>query len=112
MHGLQYMAMVYWYVEKKEEVTGAVPRGLGSMNVARFVFFGAIYAIVFHLAIGGGLEEMSFGLITALQEDVNFSAEKATGFYAATAVSAASACHYYLDSYIWKIRETKTQEGL
>ncbi len=114
MHGLQYMAMVYWYVEKKEQVTGAVPRGLGSLSIVRYVFYGAIYAAVFHLAIGGGFNEMSFGLITALEGDeaINFSTEKATGFYAATAVSAASVCHYYLDSYIWKIRETKTQEGL
>ena len=114
MHGIQYMAMVYWYVEKKEEVTGAVPRWLGTLDVPRFLFFGALYAVVFHFAIGGGLEEMSFGLITALQADnaIHFSAEKATGFYAATAVSAASACHYYLDSYIWKLREAKTREGL
>lgn len=114
MHGLQYMAMVYWYVEKKEEVTGAVPRGIGSLNVMRFIFFGALYAIVFHLAIGGGVEEMSFGLVSALQSDgaLDFTAEQATGFYAATAVSAASVCHYYLDSYIWKIRESRTQEGL
>ncbi len=52
--------------------------------------------------------------VTALQAEsgLNFSAEQATGFYAATAVSAGAACHDYLGSYIGKIREAKTREGL
>lgn len=114
MHGVQYMLMVYWYVEKKEDVTGKTPRLLGHMNILRFLLYGGLYAVVFHFATGGSVADMSFGLVNALQADkmLDFSAEKATGFYAATAISAAAACHYYLDSYIWKIREVKTQEGL
>ncbi len=114
VHGMQYILMVYWYVDKKEQVTGATPRLLGSMSFGRYFFYGMIYAVVFHLMTGGGFDTLGFGLVTALQAEsgLNFSAEQATGFYAATAVSAGAACHYYLDSYIWKIREAKTQEGL
>lgn len=70
--------------------------------------------MLFHLATGGDLSPFGFGLVESLQNDefLNYSAEKATGFYAATAVSAVAACHYYLDSYIWKVRDPKSQEGL
>jgi hypothetical protein len=114
MHGVQYIAMVYWYVEKKEEMTGATPRLLGHMSATRYVFYGLLYAVIFHFATGGSVDAMSFGLISALQDDsaLKFTAEQATGFYAATAVSAAGVCHYYLDSYIWKLREPKIREGL
>ena len=41
-----------------------------------------------------------FGLVHLLQADevLQWSREKATGFYAATAISAAAAYHYYVDS--------------
>jgi hypothetical protein len=114
MHGVQYMLMVYWYVDNKAERNGATPRLLGRLNVARFMLFGGLYAIAFHFGTGGDISAMSFGLIDALQADdgLGYTVEQATGFYAATAVSAAAACHYYLDSYIWKVRDPKTQEGL
>ncbi|MFT5443022.1 MAG: hypothetical protein ACI8W3_002067 [Myxococcota bacterium] len=114
MHGLQYMVMVYWYLDNKAERAQQVPRFFGRLNAARFIGFGLMYGVLFHLATGGDVSLFGFGLIESLQEDefLQYSAEKATGFYAATAVSAAAACHYYLDSYIWKVRDPKTQEGL
>lgn len=83
MHGVQYMLMVYWYVDNKAERTGATPRLLGRLNVQRFILFGALYAIAFHIGTGGGISVMSFGLIDALQQDaiLQYSAEKATAFY-------------------------------
>jgi hypothetical protein len=106
--------MVYWYVENKAERTGRTPLLLSHLSMPRYLLLGAIYALVFHFATGGNVTVLGFGLINALQADevLQFSVEKATGFYAATAVSAAAACHYYLDSYIWKVRDPQTQEGL
>ncbi len=114
MHGVQYILMVYWYVENKAERTGRTPLLLSNLNLSRYLLLGAAYAIVYHFVTGGNLSLLSFGLINSLQSDpiLNFSLEKATGFYAATAISAAAACHYYLDSYIWKIRDPEIQEGL
>ena len=114
MHGVQYIVMVYWYIGRKEERTGQTPRLMHHFSLARFLLLAAVYAVVFQLATGAGLADMSFGLMSALQTDdfLHFSSEKAVGFYAATAVSAASACHYYLDSFIWKVSDSKTQEGL
>jgi hypothetical protein len=114
MHGVQYIAFVYWYLGRKAETTGRRPRLLSRFNLWRFLLLAAVYAVVFQLAVGSGLADFSFGLVQALQQDeyLRFSAEKATGFYAATAVSAAAAVHYYVDSFIWKVSDSNTQQGL
>jgi hypothetical protein len=114
MHGVQYILMVYWYIERKADRTGQTPRLLSYLTLPRYLLYAGVYAVVFHVVTGGDLSHFSFGLITSLQVDgaLQFDAEKATGLYAATAISAASACHYYLDSYIWKVRDPVIQEGL
>jgi len=114
MHGVQYIAMVYWYLERKEEKTQRRPRFLGRLVWWRFLGLGLLYAVLFQLAIGAGLGDFSFGLVSVLQADpaYGFSPERASGFYAATAINAAGACHYYLDSFIWKVSDTRTQDGL
>jgi hypothetical protein len=114
MHGVQYIVFVYWYLGKKAEATGQRPRLMGNFSLGRFLMFGAVYAVLFQLAVGSGLGDFSFGLVQILQEDefLNFSVEKASGFYAATAVSAAAAVHYYVDSFVWKVSDKRTQQGL
>ncbi len=114
MHGVQYILMVYWYIERKAERTGKTPLLLSNLNLTRYLLLGGVYAVVFHVATGGNLPLLTFGLVDSLQADpiLQFSFAKAIGFSAATAISAAGVCHYYLDSYIWKIRDLKTQEGL
>lgn len=114
MHGVQYIAMVYWYLERKAEKTDRRPRFLGRLVWWRFLGLGILYALLFQLAIGADLGDFTFGLVSVLQADpaYGFSAERASGFYAATAINAAGACHYYLDSFIWKVSDTKTQDGL
>lgn len=114
MHGVQYILMVYWYLDNKKQRTGQTPRLLSKLNLSRFLLLGLVYLTVFHFATGGSLSIFSFGLIDALQQDefLHFSAEKAIGFYSATAVAIATVCHLYLDSYIWKIRDPRIQKGL
>jgi hypothetical protein len=114
MHGVQYILMVYWYLGRKADVTGKTPRLLHHFSLGRFLLLGFVYALVFQLATGAGLADFSFGLVQLLQADEVFqwSQEKATGFYAATAISAVAAYHYYVDSFIWKVSDSQTQEGL
>ncbi len=114
MHGVQYIVFVYWYIGKKTEATGQRPRLLNDFSLGRFLLLGGVYAVLFQLAVGSGLADFSFGLVQMLQEDefLHFTREKATGFYAATAVSAAAAVHYYVDSFVWKVSDAKTQQGL
>ena len=64
MHGVQYMLMVYWYVDNKAERTGATPRLLGRLNLQRFFLFGALYAVAFHIGTGGSFSILSFGCTT------------------------------------------------
>lgn len=114
MHGVQYIVFVYWYLGRRAVTTGQTPTLLHGFGIGRFLLLGAAYAVVFQLAVGSGLADFSFGLVQVLQEDpyLDFSAEKATGFYAATAVSAAAAVHYYVDSFVWKVSDSSTQRGL
>jgi hypothetical protein len=114
MHGVQYILMVYWYVGRKVEKMDAVPRYFRNFSLWKFAGVGLAYAALFQFVTGGNLNDASFGLIAKLQEDpyLHFSAEKAMGFYAATAISAAAAIHYYFDSFIWKVSDVRTQDGL
>jgi hypothetical protein len=114
MHGVQYIVMVYWFIGTKAERTGQTPRFMPRFGLAYFLLLGVAYTVVFHLATGAGLGIFGFGLVRDLQVDeyLQFSPEKATGFVAATAVTAASAVHYWVDSFIWKVSDAKTQEGL
>lgn len=114
MHGVQYIAMVYWYVGKRAETTGETPRLFDHFTIGRFLALGVVYALLFQLLSGADLADFSFGLVAKLQADryLQFDAAKATGFYAAAAISAAAAIHYYFDSFIWKVSDRRTQEGL
>jgi hypothetical protein len=114
LHGVQYILMVYWYLDRKAERSGAVPRLLGRLSLGRYLWIGALYAVCFQLAIGAGLTDLSFGLVNVLQADgvLRMTHEQATGVYAATIVNAAGAIHYYVDSFIWKVSDSNTQVGL
>jgi hypothetical protein len=114
MHGVQYLLMVHWYLDRKAERSGAVPRLLGRLPLGRFLLIGALYAVCFQLAIGAGLGDLSFGLLNMLESDdvLRMTHEQATGVYAATIVNAAGAYHYYVDSFIWKVSDSQTQQGL
>ena len=114
MHGVQYMLMVHGYLDRKAERSGAVPQLFGRLSLGRFLAIGALYAVCFQLAIGAGLDDLSFGLVSLLQADgvLRMTHEQAIGIYAATIVSAAGAYHYYVDSFIWKVSDSRTQEGL
>jgi len=114
MHGVQYILMVWWYLDNKARRTGQRPRLLAHFNVGRFLVLGIVYALVFQLAFGAGLADFGFGLVDfePYGKLLDFGDEGTRGFYAATAVNAAAALHYYVDSFIWKTRDARTREGL
>ena len=114
MHGVQYIVFVYWYLDTKGRRTGLYPRIFNRLTLAHFLLLGVAYTVVFHLLTGSGIGNFGFGFWSELQVDqyLQFTPEKATGFVAATAISAAAAFHYWVDSFIWKVSDAKTQEGL
>ena len=113
-NGYDLAAWIRWYVGNKAAKTGRTPRLLHHFSLWRFLLLAVIYTLAFHLATGAGIEEFSFGLVKQLQADpiLQYSPEQAKGFYAVTAINAVAAVHYYVDSFIWKVSDTRTQEGL
>jgi hypothetical protein len=115
MHGVQYMAIVYWYLERKAQRRGKGRRPLSTVSVRRFLLFGLAYAVVFQLLGGFPFAHLGFGLTElfgSYAEPPAPSNRGAFDLYAATLVNATAALHYYVDSFIWKVRDPRTQEGL
>lgn len=123
MHGLQYIVIVHSYVRRK---TRSEEQPTFSMRLARpghivgFVAMCAAYAVLYQLIVKNPLEEFGFGVVTLMQvyraiPELGFEAltqSKGYDLFASLVISAAPLTHYYLDSFIWKVSDTKVQQGL
>lgn len=123
MHGVQYMVMVYFFMRRAG--SRASPKaGFWSQTIGRgrwhwFVLGGVAYAVVFQLLINRPLDEFGFGVVNfapypAIQQ-FNLPALDYTAGYelwSQMMVYVAGMMHYYLDSFIWKVRDKKVQKGL
>lgn len=85
-----------------------------------FLTAGAFYAVVYQLVIGQSLAEFGFGVVT-LQEAYpaiphlnigGLTGATAYDLFATAVINSAAMTHYYLDSFIWKVSDAKTREGL
>ena len=124
MHGLQYIVMVYWYMQRqtsKSESTGRLVSALVRPgNILMFVVAGVMYSLLFHFLTGG---EMGAFLFNWAQFPTMYDAIPRLGFppmvaneaYPFVAVGLLNAfglTHYYFDSFIWKVSSKRTQGGL
>ena len=114
MHGLQYIVMVYWYIRRKTKPTAENPPApvanlVSPGHIMRFVVACLIYAIAFQLLSGQPLERFGFGLVNFAGR-LNFGTDYHV--YAESVFSIMALTHFYFDSFIWKVREVKTQGGL
>ncbi len=115
MHGLQYLVVVYWFLERKQLSNGVKPWMLPKLNVSSFVLVGMVYALLFQLLLIRPFSDFGFGLFGMNSSSSLFSNLTATRqyeLYAATLIASTALIHYYFDSFIWKIREEKIQQGL
>jgi len=118
MHGLQYILIVYWYFERKAERTSERPWIMPTLSMTRFFLLGITYAFFYQLIILNPLDEFGFGIsnFLATQGEIPIkegtSSSRAYDLYAATVVNSVAVIHYYFDSFIWKVSDAKTQEGL
>ena len=120
MHGLQYIVIVYWYMDNKAERTENKPKILSHFNVWKYIAYGLTYAFFFQLIVQKPLFEFGFGipgLFTEYPGVPAFGIEgitdtRAYDLFAASIVSSTAMLHYYYDSFIWKVSDAKTQEGL
>ncbi len=134
MHGCQYIVIAFWYTRrtvdsggKRDRLTAKIVRP-GNLKV----FFVAclMYALAYQVLVGYPLAEFGFGYfpfnqlalpLNALLEAVTSLEPEGTGpygglngydLYAAAIVNSTSVTHYYFDSFIWKVRDRRTQGGL
>jgi hypothetical protein len=119
MHGLQYLVFVYWFLERKQKTSGTKPWMLPALNGWSFALTGLAYALLLQLLLLRPLDEFGFGLFNFASASVTAGDAYSSGpglsrydLYAATIVSSTALVHYYFDSFIWKIRDAKTQQGL
>ena len=123
MHGVQYMVMVYVFMERKADMKLSKPgfwtRVVGQGRLKWFLLGGGAYAILVQLLINRPLDEFGFGVVNfapyqALPE-FGLAALDYTGGYelfSQTMLSAYAMTHYYVDSFIWKVRDKQVQSGL
>ncbi len=124
MHGLQYEVIVHSYIRRKvdrEKITaGLMSRFVRPGHIALFVLLGLAYAVCFNFVTGHGIEEFGFGFVDFANR---FDSLRELGFgalttprqieiLALTILTAVPLYHYFVDSFIWKVRDKSVQKGL
>lgn len=123
MHGVQYMVMVYAFMNRSASTGGSKPgfwtRLVGQGRLRWFLLLGVAYAVVFQLLINHPLDELGFGIVNFAPypavPEFNLPAldyAMSYGLWSQTMVYVAGMLHYYVDSFIWKVRDTQVQKGL
>jgi hypothetical protein len=129
MHGAQYIVIVYAYLGRKLASGPGQAAGTASSWLSRlvhsrgawaFIAAGALYALAYQLVVLRPLDEFGFGVFNfmAAYGDVppmgmgSISPERGYDLFAATMIQVFPVTHYYFDSFIWKVRDAKVQQGL
>ena len=118
MHGVQYMVIVYFYLDQKAK--NKDNDRLATFGIWKYVALAALYLLLYQLFSGNPLNQFDFGIShlfgdysTIPELGLNeLSDNRARDVYAATLASSFAMTHYYFDSFIWKVSDAKTQEGL
>ena len=123
MHGVQYIVMVYSFMEKSQEKgtfrEGFWSRLTGPGNLKYFLGGGVAYAVLFQLIINRPLDEFGFGVVNfapypAIPEFGIPALDYSSGYamFSQMMIYTYGLMHYYLDSFIWKVTDKQTQKGL
>lgn len=123
MHGVQYMVMVNAFLGRKaahqETRRGFWSWVSGDGRLKWFLLCGGAYAVLFQLLIQRPLDEFGFGVVNFAPYQAipafNLPALDAGSSYelfAYTMVASYGLLHYYVDSFIWKVRDKNVQGGL
>ena len=125
MHGLQYIVMVYWYLRRKadhqrSEMNPLLYQMVRPGHVLVFIGMCAVYIVAYQLLAGRSFEYLGFGVVNfmtpyrAVPEHGlgPMSYQQAWELFVLVVTSSVGLIHYYFDSFIWKVRDTKVQAGL
>jgi hypothetical protein len=124
MHGVQYIVIVYHYIQRKTQETSQ--RGFVAMlsrpgNVLAFLVLLLSYAVVIQLLTRQPIDELGFGVISFMS--VQYESIPAHGIPALsgrsgyelailTVINTMGVLHVYYDSFIWKVRDGRISKGL
>lgn len=125
MHGGQYIVMSYWYTRQRtlrsDDLTSWAASLVRPGSVMVFLMTGLFYAAVYQVIVGKSLEDFGFGVLS-LQRQYStpirhlaiqpMRLDAAFDLFSAAVVELASLTHFYFDSFIWKVSDAKTREGL
>ena len=124
MHGLQYMVIVYWFLQAKRKRLGAeMPtreRWVQPRTVIPFIVMCAVYAVAYSLITRHSPDLLGFGVVHFMivyEGPSGYGTEPMTTstayeLFATSIIYSAAWVHYYFDSFIWRVSEKTTQEGL
>jgi hypothetical protein len=122
MHGVQYIVIVHSSLRKKTGTRRTFTNWLVQpRNIAPFLLMCLLYTVLLQLISGQPLAAFGFGAIDfALDYSApipqlgleGYSTRQAHELFAALLIQGAPMVHYYLDSFIWKVRDENVQAGL
>ena len=123
MHGAQYIVIVYSYMQRTAVQGSSRPgfwtRLVGQGRLRWFLLGGVAYAVLFQLIINRPLDEFGFGVVNfapypAIPEFGIPALDYSSGYalFSQMMIYTYGLMHYYLDSFIWKVRDKQTQRGL
>ena len=123
MHGLQYIVMVYFFLDRSAK-QGVAKAGLwsrlaGEGRLKWFILGGGAYALLYQIMLNNPLDEFGFGVVNFApyqaipQFDLpNLGFQGGYELFTLTMINVHGMTHYYVDSFIWKVRDPKVQEAL
>jgi hypothetical protein len=124
MHGVQYIVFIYLYLQRSSQREhrehGFVSWLVRPRHIPAYVLLLAGYAVIYQLMAGRPLDELGFGAVSLASHyeavpEVKIGAMSiATGqeLFLLTLLNVPGMLHLYYDSFIWKVRDARSQKGL
>lgn len=124
MHGVQYIVFIYLYMQrssrKEQRESGFVSWLVRPRHIPAYVLLLAGYAAIYQLMAGRPLDEFGFGAVSLASQyeavpEIKIGAMSiATGqeLFLLTLLNVPGMLHLYYDSFIWKVRDARSQKGL
>ena len=114
MHGIQYMAIVIWYLQQKgakSEKLDPATWLTSREHVWALALTAFIYTVSYQLLTANPLADFGFGVVS-VSESYRLPYPEGYDVFASVVVSLPALLHYYYDSFLWKLREPATRAGL
>jgi len=123
MHGVQYMVIVYFFLHRKAEQASSQPglwtRLAGKGRLRWFLLTGFVYAVFFQMLLHVPFDSFGFGVVNfaSYQEIPQFNLPelgRPGGYelWSLAMINVYGMTHYFIDSFIWKVRDVRVQGGL